>query len=79
MRNLRAKITKLEKRIGTKTIAPDDRLVIIWGHRWEKEEKAEKRKAELIEKYGPECLDFFVFAHVPCFCDKCHPKNRDSG
>lgn len=79
MKDLRRKIRRLEGKIEAEAIPPDDRLIVIMGHRWEKEEKANKRKAELIEKYGAECLDHFLFVDFPCFCDKCHPKNRDSG
>jgi len=72
--NVTRRIVRLEQRMGRGKGVPDcDRLQVIKGHHWERKEDAKKREAELVEKYGPECLEQIRFVHIRCFCPKCYP------
>ncbi|KPL19911.1 MAG: hypothetical protein AMJ92_00055 [candidate division Zixibacteria bacterium SM23_81] len=64
---LKSKISKLEERTGIKRppeIPAEDCFHTLQGSPEEVEAEMEKRKAELVEKYGPRVLRMLVFVTI---------------
>ena len=77
MRDLTRKIARLEDRMSMVVVPPEDRTQVFDGHRWQRKTEAERRRTELLRRYGPEGLEQITFIHLRCFYDQCFPDDEE--
>ena len=66
---LKSRVKRIEGALNINEIPQADRVQVIKGHNWEHPGLTEKRKADLMNKYGS--LDKILFIVIKCFCEQC--------
>jgi len=64
MGNLERRVTRLEEKANMKGIPDEHRIQVIVGPSWEIEREVQRRKAELVKKFGPQALEEIQFVKI---------------
>ena len=64
MGNLERRVTRLEEKANMKGIPDEHKVQVIVGPSWEIEREVQRRKAEMVEKYGPQALEGIEFVQI---------------
>jgi hypothetical protein len=69
--NLETRVKKLEGKVGSiSRVDPKDKLQVILVDKSNPEEEFEKRKQEMVKKYGEEALEEILFVTVRLWFDE---------
>ena len=70
MGNLERRVTRLEETANMTGIPAEHKIQVIVGPSWEIEREVQRRKAEMVEKLGPQALEEIQFVEIiDCFPD----------
>jgi hypothetical protein len=64
VKTLKKRIERLEKHLAVRAIPQEDRIQVILGPKDWREAEFERRKAELVRKYGPQALKEIQFVEI---------------